>query len=97
MAPHVAELRTHHLRELQAAVEGYASALDGAGLAAPDVTFWTAWRDDALLGVGALKELDRFHGWVKSMQEAPRARGTGIGRALLDTSSQRRASAAMRD
>lgn len=84
MAPHVAELLAHHLSELQAAMDGHAFALDARGLAVPGVTFWTAWRDDRLLGFGALKELDRAHGEVKSMRAAPAARGTGVGRALLD-------------
>jgi putative acetyltransferase len=83
-APHVTELLAHHRQELQAAMEGHAFALDATGLAAPSVTFWTAWRDDALLGFGALKELDACHGEVKSMRAAPAARGTGVGRALLD-------------
>ncbi|RYF08358.1 MAG: GNAT family N-acetyltransferase, partial [Oxalobacteraceae bacterium] len=57
-APYVADLLTHHLRELQGAMDGHAFALDATGLAVPSVTFWTAWRDDELLGFGALKELD---------------------------------------
>ncbi|MEO7466335.1 GNAT family N-acetyltransferase [Sphingobium limneticum] len=84
MASHVAELLTHHLSELQAVMGGHAFALDASGLAAPGVTFWTAWQDSKLLGFGALKELDGAHGEVKSMRAAPAARGTGVGRALLD-------------
>lgn len=61
----------------------HAFALDAAGLSAPGVTFWTAWRDDALLGFAALKQLGDTHGEVKSMRAAPAARGTGVGRALL--------------
>lgn len=38
---------------------------------APDVSFWTAWDDDALLGCGALKHLDAEHGEIKSMRTAP--------------------------
>ncbi len=65
-------------------MDGHAFALDASGLAAPGVTFWTAWRDTMLLGFGALKELDSSHGEVKSMRAAPAARGAGVGRALLD-------------
>jgi putative acetyltransferase len=82
-APHVADLLKHHLRELQGAMAGHAFALDATGLAAPDVTFWTASDRDALLGFGALKQLDSAHGEVKSMRVAPAARGTGVGRAML--------------
>jgi len=82
-APHVADLLAHHLRELQGVMGEHAFALDATGLAAPGVTFWTVWRDDTLLGFGALKALDAAHAEVKSMRAAPAARGTGVGRALL--------------
>ena len=62
----------------------YAFALDAAGLSAGNITFWTAWQDDVLVGFGALKELNKSHGEVKSMRVAPAARGTGVGRAMLE-------------
>jgi len=83
-APHVAPLLAHHLQELQAAMGAHAFALDASGLSAAGVTFWTAWHGAALVGFGALKELDRAHGEVKSMRVAPAARATGVGRGLLD-------------
>jgi putative acetyltransferase len=83
MAPHVAALLAHHLAELQSVMGEHAQALDASGLSAAAVTFWTAWQDDVLLGFGALKQLDRTHGEVKSMRVAPAARGTGVGRAIL--------------
>jgi putative acetyltransferase len=82
-APHVAGLLALHLAELRSVMADFAFALDATGLSAPDVTFWTAWRDDVLLGFAALKQLDARHGEVKSMRAAPAARGTGVGRALL--------------
>lgn len=63
---------------------GHAFALDASGLSAASVTFWTAWSSDTLLGFGALKQLDSTHGEVKSMQAAAAARGTGVGRAMLE-------------
>jgi putative acetyltransferase len=83
-APHVAGLLTHHLTELRGHMAEFAFALDATGLSAPDVTFWTAWRDERLVGFVALKQLDDRHGEVKSMRAAPEARGTGVGRALLN-------------
>ncbi len=62
----------------------YAFALDAAGLSAPNVTFWTACNNDALVGFGALKQLDDTHGEIKSMRADPAARGTGVGRAILN-------------
>jgi putative acetyltransferase len=49
----------------------------------PDVTFWTAWEDDLLLGCGALKELDEKHGEVKSMRTPIAHRRKGTGLAIL--------------
>ena len=83
-AAHVAALLEHHLRELQGVMGEHAFALDAAGLAVPGVTFWTAWRGEDLAGFVALKELAPSHGELKSMRAAPAARGTGVGRALLD-------------
>lgn len=83
-APHVADLLAHHLTELRGHMAEFAFALDATGLSASDVTFWTAWRDERLAGFVALKQLDARHGELKSMRAAPDARGTGVGRALLN-------------
>ncbi|WP_234682943.1 GNAT family N-acetyltransferase [Bradyrhizobium monzae] len=82
-APHVADLLAHHLAELQSVMGEHAQALDASGLSDSAVTFWTVWQDDALVGFGALKQLDDTHAEVKSMRAAPAARGTGVGRAIL--------------
>jgi putative acetyltransferase len=58
-------------------------ALDVSRLRSPDVTFWTVWDGDELLGCGALKELSRDHGEVKSMRTPAARRRTGAGRAVL--------------
>ncbi|WP_136659075.1 GNAT family N-acetyltransferase [Nitratireductor sp. XY-223] len=60
-------------------------ALDLESLRAPDVTFWTVWEADALLGCGALKELDREHGEIKSMHTSEASRGRGVASALVET------------
>jgi putative acetyltransferase len=59
-------------------------ALDLSGLLDPAVTFYSARRDGELLGIGALKEIDRTHGELKSMHTAAAARRSGIGRAMVD-------------
>ena len=82
--PYVTDLLDHHLRELQGVMADHAFALDASGLSAASVTFWTAWNDKNLAGFGALKELDCAHGELKSMRVAPAARGTGVGRAMLE-------------
>lgn len=59
-------------------------ALPLDALRAPDVTFWTAWAGEALLGCAALKELSARHGEVKSMRTALAHRRFGVARAMLD-------------
>ncbi len=59
-------------------------ALDIDGLLDPAVTFFSFRRNGELLGVGALKQLDRHHAELKSMHTAQAARGGGIGRAMLE-------------
>jgi putative acetyltransferase len=58
-------------------------ALDLEKLLIPDITFWTAWENDLLLGCGALKELDQKHGEIKSMRTPLAHRGKGAARAIL--------------
>jgi putative acetyltransferase len=58
-------------------------ALDLSGLRKPEITFWTAWQDGALLGCGALKQLDRSHGEVKSMRTCTPHLRKGVARRML--------------
>ncbi len=59
-------------------------ALNADRLLDPGITLFSFRRNGELLGVGALKRLDSLHAEIKSMHTADRARGQGIGRALLD-------------
>lgn len=59
-------------------------ALDIDGLRAADVSFWTIWEGDEVLGCGALKELDPAHGEIKSMRTASGQVRRGIGSAMLE-------------
>ena len=79
----VALLQLHVARARAETAPGSAHALDLTGLRAPEVTFWTVWENDELLGVGALKRLTPGHGEVKSMHTAEAARGRGVGSALV--------------
>lgn len=58
-------------------------ALDLSKLKSPDITFWTAWDGELLLGCGALRELSPVHGEIKSMRTPAKLRRRGAGRALL--------------
>lgn len=59
-------------------------ALDLAALRSPNITFWTAWEGDELLGCGALKELDASSGEVKSMRTAKAYRRRGVASKMLE-------------
>jgi putative acetyltransferase len=58
-------------------------ALDIDGLRHPSITFWSAWIDGELAGIGALKTIDAERGELKSMRVDDRFRGSGVGRAML--------------
>lgn len=58
-------------------------ALDLERLRDPEITFWSAWLGNDLVGVGALKELGREHGEIKSMRTPDALRRRGAGRAIL--------------
>ena len=58
-------------------------ALDLDELRDPAITFWSAWVDGELAGVGALKAIDADRGEIKSMRVDDRFRGSGVGRAML--------------
>lgn len=58
-------------------------ALNADGLLAPGVTVWSVWQDEALLGMGGLKELSPTMGEVKSMHTAAAHRGQGVAETML--------------
>ena len=61
--PRVRALLEHHVKSARAATSpGSDHALDPDGLKAPEIQFWAAWDEGALLGVGALKRLSADHG-----------------------------------
>ena len=59
-------------------------ALDLDALRAPEITFWSAWKDGELAGCGALKELDSTHGEVKSMRTASSHLRKGVAAEILN-------------
>ncbi|WP_199613732.1 GNAT family N-acetyltransferase [Paenibacillus alkalitolerans] len=59
-------------------------ALNVEELRKPDVTFWSAWEQDELLGCGALKELDGEHGEIKSMRTSSSHLRKGVAKRILE-------------
>ncbi|WP_417622223.1 GNAT family N-acetyltransferase [Parasphingorhabdus sp.] len=59
-------------------------ALDLSGLQDSDMSVWTVWDGEGLMGVGALKQLSASTGEIKSMRTDPGHLRKGVGLALLD-------------
>lgn len=80
------DLLALHLSGMQAHTPaGHVHALDLSGLQTPDVTVWTAWRSDAVAGIGALKMLGDGSAEIKSMRTHPDHLRQGVAAAILDT------------
>ena len=83
--PKVNELLKNHFIELRAASpEGSAHVLDIPGLKIPSIKFWSLWKDDQLMGCGALKFLEKNHGEFKSIRVADQFRKKGIGERIIN-------------
>lgn len=84
-APAVRDLLVLHLSGMRASSPPESvHALDLSGLQRPDVTLWSAWEGETVVGIGALRVLDPTLGEVKSMRTHPDHLGRGIARSLLD-------------
>jgi putative acetyltransferase len=82
--PEVQSLLEEHLRHMhEISPPESIHALDLDGLRTPKITFWSVWDGAALLGCGALKELDSTHGEIKSMRTPAALRRRGAARAIL--------------
>jgi putative acetyltransferase len=84
-SPEVQSLIAEHLSGMQSnSPPGQVHALAIQRLREPDVTFWSAWAGEILCGCGALKELDRLTGEVKSMRTRSAFLRRGVGQIILD-------------
>ncbi len=80
----VAELVREHLHSmiLNSPRESI-HALNLEQLQSPDITFWSAWEENELVGFGALKEIDEHHGEIKSMRTSSLHLRKGVAKRLL--------------
>ena len=58
-------------------------ALDPEALRKPEITFWSAWFGPELAGCGALRELSKEHGEIKSMRTSKQHRRKGVAAGIL--------------
>jgi putative acetyltransferase len=82
--PKIAEFLEDHIRDMKSVSPPESKhALDLDGLRKPEITFWTIWDDEKLVGCGALAELDKQHGEIKSMRTCASHKQRGIASLLL--------------
>jgi putative acetyltransferase len=82
----IAALLDEHLLDMHAitpAESVHAMDLD-ALRADPNVTFWSLWEGEVLLGCGALKVLENDSGEIKSMRTAEAHRRRGVAARILE-------------
>lgn len=83
--PEIARFLADHLVHMrEVSPPGSSHALDLDALRRPDVTVWSVYDSDELVGCAAVKRHDDTHGEIKSMRTRPDRRGTGVGALLLE-------------
>lgn len=80
----IASFLAKHIEEMKSVSPPESKhALDIESLKRSEITFWTIWDGDLIVGCGAIKELDSNHVEIKSMRTAVSERGRGVGSMLL--------------
>ncbi|NCZ73688.1 MAG: GNAT family N-acetyltransferase [Actinobacteria bacterium] len=83
--PDMAKILQTHLDFCRAVTPvGFSFALDLSKLVSPDITVFGARIDGELVGVGAIRILDKEHAELKSMHTLANYRGNGVGSAMVD-------------
>ena len=80
----IAAFLEEHIRDMRSVSPPESKhALDLEGLRQPEITFWTVWEGEQLVGCGAIKELDATHGEIKSMRTSASHRRQGVATFVL--------------
>lgn len=83
-SPAVIELIEEHLEHMAAlSPPESCHPLGVSSLRQDSVTLWSCWSGDELLGIGALQELDKQHGEIKSMRTAKPHLRQGVAESIL--------------
>ena len=81
----VHELLVKHFIELRSvSPKESAHVLDINGLKDPTIKFWSLWENDILMGVGALKFLNKKNGEFKSIRVNDKFRNKGYGSKVIN-------------
>jgi putative acetyltransferase len=82
--PQVQSLLQYHLEQMHAnSPAGSVFALDWSGLQKPEISFYTLWEGQNLLGCGAVKDLGNATGEIKSMRTHPDHLRKGVAEMML--------------
>ena len=79
----VSLLQEHHEDMLNHSPVESVHALDLSALEEVSITFWSLWINQELAGIGALKELNKEHGEIKSMRTSSKHLRKGVADKLL--------------
>ena len=83
--PEVNELLNKHFAELRSvSPAGSTHVLNIAGLKDQSIKFWSLWKNNEIIGCGALKFLEKNHGEFKSIRVTDKFRKPGIGVKIID-------------
>ncbi|MGL6338295.1 MAG: GNAT family N-acetyltransferase [Waterburya sp.] len=81
----IAKFLEEHIQDMKAVSPPESKhALDLEGLKKPEITFWTVWDGNSLVGCGAIKELNAKHAEIKSMRTSVAKRGKGVASMMLE-------------
>ena len=81
----VHNLLVKHFIELRSvSPKGSAHVLDIDGLKVSSIKFWSLWEGEELIGVGALKFLNKVHGEFKSIRVNDKFRNKGYGLEVIN-------------
>ena len=81
----VHDLLTKHFIELKlVSPKESVHVLDITGLKHSSIKFWSLWEDNELVGVGALKFLNKTHGEFKSIRVNDKFRNKGYGLEVIN-------------
>tara|TARA_B100001029_G_C14927689_1_gene375744 strand:+ start:107 stop:565 length:459 start_codon:yes stop_codon:yes gene_type:complete len=76
-------LKKHFIELRSVSPAGSTHVLDLEGLKDPTIKFWSLWENEELIGCGALKFLDNYHGEFKSIRVADKFRKKGFGGKII--------------
>lgn len=80
----IAFLRHHYEENRAVSPPESCHVLDLSAMQVPEISFFTLWEGDELLGMGALKRLNPVEGELKSMRTMKSALRRGVGSAMVN-------------